>query len=57
MIATAGVTEENFGDFLSLGLAGAGIGGRLTDKKLIASADWAELSRRATAFLKIAQEY
>lgn len=57
MIATAGVTEENFGDFLSLGLAGAGIGGRLTDKNLIASADWAELSRRATAFLKIAQEY
>ena len=51
------MTEENFGDFLSLGLAGAGIGGRLTDKKLIASADWAELSRRAAAFLKIAQEY
>lgn len=57
MIATAGVTEENFGEFLSLGLAGAGIGGRLTDKKLIAAGDWAEFSRRAAAFLKIAQAY
>lgn len=55
MIATAGITEENFAQFLKLGLAGAGISGRLTDKKLIADGDWAEFTRRAEAFRRIAE--
>lgn len=56
LIATAGVNEENFGEFLRLGMVGAGISGRLTDKKLIASGDWAELTRRMKTFVKIADD-
>jgi 2-dehydro-3-deoxyphosphogluconate aldolase / (4S)-4-hydroxy-2-oxoglutarate aldolase len=56
IIATAGITEENFAEFLKLGLKGAGISGRLTDKKLIASGDWEEFTRRAQAFVAIAQQ-
>lgn len=54
IIATAGITEENFAEFLKLGLKGAGISGRLTDKKLIAAGDWEEFTRRAKAFVDIA---
>lgn len=54
IIATAGITEENFAEFLKLGLKGAGISGRLTDKKLIAARDWEEFTRRAKAFVDIA---
>ncbi len=56
MLATAGVNEENFAQFLRLGLVGAGIGGRLTDKKCIAEGNWAELTRRAGEFCRIARE-
>ena len=54
IIATAGITEDNFAEFLKLGLKGAGISGRLTDKKLIAAGDWEEFTRRARAFVDIA---
>ena len=57
ILATAGITEENFGQFLSLGLKGAGISGRLTDKKVIADKDWDELTRRAERFVAIAQTH
>ncbi len=57
LIATAGITEENFAEFLKLGLKGAGISGRLTDKTLIATGNWPELSRRAQAFVAIANQY
>lgn len=56
LLATAGVNEENFADFLKIGYIGAGISGRLTDKKVIASGDFEEFTRRAEAFCKIAQE-
>lgn len=55
LIATAGVNEENFKEFLDLGIVGAGISGRLTDKKLIGAGDWDELQRRAEVFTRIAQ--
>jgi len=54
LIATGGVSEENFGEYLSLGFAGAGVSGRLSQKDLIASGDFAELTRRAGEFQKIA---
>nr|WP_072514061.1 bifunctional 4-hydroxy-2-oxoglutarate aldolase/2-dehydro-3-deoxy-phosphogluconate aldolase [Ndongobacter massiliensis] len=56
-LATAGVNEENFADFLSAGYVGAGISSRLVDKKLIAAKDFAELTRRAKVFTKIAKAY
>jgi 2-keto-3-deoxy-6-phosphogluconate aldolase len=54
-LATAGVTENNFAEVLSAGFCGAGISGRLTDKSAIASGDYAELTHRAEAFVRIAK--
>ncbi len=57
LVATGGVNEENFGQYLDIGFAGAGISGRLTDKQLIAEGNWDELSRRAAAFAKIVEDH
>ena len=54
LMATGGVTEENLGEYLSRGFMGAGISGRLADKKLIAAGDWEEITRRARVFTDIA---
>lgn len=56
LVATGGVNEENFGEYLKLGFVGAGISGRLTDKKLIAEGNWAEFTRRAGIFAAMAGE-
>ena len=55
LCATGGVTEENFGQYLSLGFSGAGISGRLCDKKCIQAKDFIEITRRATCFASLAQ--
>ena len=57
LVATGGVTEENLSRYLELGFAGAGISGRLTDKELIASNNFQELTRRARVFCGIVKEY
>lgn len=57
LCATGGVTEENWGEYLSLGFAGAGISGRLCDKKCITSGDFAEITRRAKVFSDMARVY
>jgi 2-dehydro-3-deoxyphosphogluconate aldolase/(4S)-4-hydroxy-2-oxoglutarate aldolase len=54
-IATAGVNEDNFKDFLDLGFAGAGISGRLTDKGLVSEGNFKELETRAKRFVEIAK--
>ena len=54
IMATGGITEENFKDFLSAGACGAGISGRLTDRKLIEGNYFDELTRRAKVFSEIA---
>lgn len=56
LIATGGVTEDNFGAFLVAGMVAAGISGRLTDKACIESGNFEELTRRAKAFRAIADE-
>lgn len=53
LVATGGVTEENLGQYLELGFAGVGIGGRLADKKLMQEGNWEEITRRASAFARI----
>lgn len=55
LVATGGVTEENLAQYLDLGFAGAGISGRLTDKALIQSGNFDELTRRAEVFVRIAR--
>lgn len=56
IMATGGVTEENFSEMLEAGFSGAGISGRLTDKKLVAAGDWEEFTRRASAFARLASD-
>ncbi len=56
LIATGGVNEENFGEYLKLGFAGAGVSGRLADKKLLERGDVAEITRRAKFFVDLAGE-
>ena len=53
LIAAGGVNEENLEQYLSMGFAGAGISGRLTDKKLLEKGDFAEISARAAKFMSI----
>lgn len=56
-LATAGIDEKTFKEFMDIGFCGAGVSGRLTDKKLIKEGNFAELTRRARAFVEIAQQY
>lgn len=56
LLATGGIREDNFGDFLKAGCIGAGVSGRLTDKNCLAEGNYEELTRRARAFRKIADE-
>ena len=55
-LAAAGVNEENFADYLKAGYCATGISGRLLDKKVIEQQNYAELTRRAQVFTKIAEE-
>lgn len=57
LCATGGVTEENWGTYLDYGFAGAGISGRLCDKKCIAAGDFDEITRRAGVFMDIARAH
>lgn len=54
LIGTGGLTEENLKDYLDIGMSGAGISGRLADKKLIEEGDFAQLTSRAAKFMEIA---
>lgn len=56
LVATGGVREDNFADWLKAGLVGAGISGRLCDRKCIAEGNFAEITRRAREFNRIAKE-
>ena len=57
MLAFAGITPDNLSDFLAAGCVGAGVGGCLTDRRLIASADWAGIEAAARNFITIAKEH
>lgn len=57
LCATGGVTEENWGKYLEFGFAGAGISGRLCDKKCIAAGDFEEITRRARVFMDITRAH
>lgn len=51
IMPTGGVSLENCADFIAAGAAGIAIGSNLVDAKLVAEQDWAELTRRAEAFV------
>ena len=57
LCATGGVNEDNWGKYLEFGFVGAGISSRLCDKKCIAAGDFAEITRRAQAFVDITKAH
>lgn len=57
LCAAGGVTEENWGRYLELHFAGAGVSGRLCDKACIAAGDFAEITRRAETFTAITRSH
>ena len=56
LIATGGISKDNFAEFLKAGVVGAGIGGSLTDRKCIEQGNFEELTRRARELKNIAEE-
>ena len=56
-MATVGVTEETFKQYLEIGFTGAGISSMLVDKKLREAGNYAELTERAKRFLSIAKSF
>jgi 2-dehydro-3-deoxyphosphogluconate aldolase/(4S)-4-hydroxy-2-oxoglutarate aldolase len=57
LVATGGVTEETLPQYLDLGFAGAGVSGRLIDKKLIKEGNFGEIENRARTFMSIVNKY
>lgn len=55
LIATGGIEAENLGMFLDAGMAGAGMGGKLCDKKLIREKRFDELEARARKCAEIVE--
>lgn len=56
LLATGGVNLDNFADFLRAGCCGAGLGGSLCGKKMIAERDWDGLADTARRYADIFRE-
>ncbi len=56
LVPTGGVDLHNVADFLKAGCAALGVGSSLVSAKILQEADWPELTRRATAFVKAARQ-
>lgn len=52
-MATGGISAENAKAFLDSGIQALGIGGKLVDKKAIASGDWEQLTKNAGELVSI----
>lgn len=55
LMPTGGVDLNNAADYIRSGAVAVGAGSSLVDKKLVADANWAELTRRAAQFVDIVQ--
>jgi 2-dehydro-3-deoxyphosphogluconate aldolase / (4S)-4-hydroxy-2-oxoglutarate aldolase len=55
IVPTGGVDVQNVADFLKAGCAALGVGSALVSAKILQEADWAELTRRAAAFVNAAR--
>lgn len=56
IVPTGGVEIDNAAAFLKAGCAALGVGSSLVSAKILQEADWAELTRRAKAFVAAALE-
>src|SRR6185369_5420859 len=54
IVPTGGVDVGNVAEFLKAGCAALGVGSSLVSTKILADADWPELTRRAKEFVKAA---
>jgi len=54
IVPTGGVDVGNVAEFLKAGCAALGVGSSLVSTKILADADWPELTRRAKQFVKAA---
>lgn len=52
MMAVGGVNVDNTADYIKAGACSVGIGSELVDKKLVEAGSFAEITRRAEAFIK-----
>lgn len=55
-VATVGVSEETFQQYLALGFIGAGISSQLIDKKCRDAGNYEELTKRAKRFVQLAKD-
>lgn len=55
-LATGGLGEQNFLEYMRAGYAGAGMGGGLVDKNVIVSQDWQEFTRRAKSLTVMVEQ-
>ena len=56
LVPTGGVDVNNVADFLKAGCAALGVGSLLVSAKILETADWPELTRRAKAFVEAARQ-
>lgn len=56
VVPTGGVDLTNVADFLRAGCAAVGVGSSLVSTQLLQEANWPELTRRAAAFVKAAND-
>ncbi|MEM6284108.1 MAG: bifunctional 4-hydroxy-2-oxoglutarate aldolase/2-dehydro-3-deoxy-phosphogluconate aldolase [Chloroflexota bacterium] len=56
-IPTGGINLDNAADWLAAGVFALGIGSALVDSRLVLSGDFAEITRRATAFREIVNNH
>jgi 2-dehydro-3-deoxyphosphogluconate aldolase/(4S)-4-hydroxy-2-oxoglutarate aldolase len=56
IVPTGGVDLHNVAEFLDAGCAAVGVGSSLVSTKLLQENNWAELTRRAVEFVKVALE-
>ncbi len=57
LVATGGIDVGNLEQYLSLGMAGAGIGGKLCNKKLIIEGRFDEITTLAQSYASIAAQF
>ncbi|NCB25458.1 MAG: bifunctional 4-hydroxy-2-oxoglutarate aldolase/2-dehydro-3-deoxy-phosphogluconate aldolase [Bacteroidia bacterium] len=55
-LATGGIGEQNFLEYMRAGYAGAGMGGVLVDKEVIESENWLEFTRRAQSLTAMVEQ-
>lgn len=54
IVPTGGVDVHNVADFLKAGCVALGVGGSLVSSKILQESNWAELTRKASEFVKAA---